>query len=110
MLGLSREALEFTVIGLSSARIAYSLWSAAGLGANSATLSTAPRVPPVPLSNHQPPRAGWELIGLVCTTVAAVGQEVLSTQHHSGVKGRLSLCIICQPAVNNLLSACSVWL
>ena len=32
MLGLRRDTLEFFVIGLSSVRIAYSLWSAAGLG------------------------------------------------------------------------------
>lgn len=32
MLGLRRDALEYIVIGLSSTRIAYSLWNAAGIG------------------------------------------------------------------------------
>ena len=33
--------------------------------------------------------AGWELIGLVCVTVAGVAHEVFSTQHRSGTRGEL---------------------
>lgn len=84
MLGLRRDALEFIVIGLSSARIAYSLWIAAGLS-ESYKAANCPTRTSCTTSEQQTAGAGWELIGLVCTTVAAVWQEVLSTQHHSGV-------------------------
>ncbi|KAL0035579.1 hypothetical protein WJX79_000184 [Trebouxia sp. C0005] len=57
MLGLNREVLEFAVIGLTTIRIGYSLWTAAGVG--------------------------WELVGLFCVSVAATAQEIVSGQHRA---------------------------
>lgn len=42
-------------------------------------------------SSQQLCGAGWEFIGLVCVTVAAVAHEVLSTHHRSGMHERLYL-------------------
>ena len=42
-------------------------------------------------SSQQLCGAGWELIGLVCVTVAAVAHEVLSTQNRCGMHERLHL-------------------
>ncbi len=86
MLGINREVLEFAVIGLTTIRVGYSLWTAAGFGACVSCCWCFVRCcsfPTCPSTAVVSVLSGWELVGLLSVSIAATAQEIISGHHRA---------------------------